>query len=312
MRYGISKITLGFSGFIEIDEAEYQRVKDAKTNYAKLLQLEETLDLVTENYLEFEDELLTIASRQMVFMNSDDKTMSNERVVVTRRIVNLLSTCRMYLDQIIHQINQVFGNDSDIAKEVKEAKASIYDRSFGYRVMEALRNYTQHRGFPIQSMLFSGEWLDIDNDDSSRLLFTIVPRIRIAELASDGEFKKTVLEEMLASQTNDVIDIRLLIRDYIEGIGSIHEKLRELTRLEVQKWEGGFNNIIKRFQVEFSTDESLAGLAIVAKSDDYHVIEHTTIVNALIERRKGLEAKNRAFNNLHKRYASNEIRKKNA
>ena len=97
MRYGISKLVLGFPGFIQIDEAEYMLIKNARNNLFEILFLEEKLDLVIENFYEYETELLSAASRMMVFHNADDQSMSRERNLVSRRIVNLLSAGRMYL-----------------------------------------------------------------------------------------------------------------------------------------------------------------------------------------------------------------------
>ncbi len=303
---------MGFPGFIEIDEAECQRIKTAIANLFELLFFEENLDLVTENFQEYEAELLLIASRQMVFYDSDYFSMSNERNTVCRRIVNLLSACRMYLYQSVHHFNNIYGENSDKTKLLREEITSQYDHNFGYRAIEALRNYIQHRGFPIHSMKFSGEWLDIENNETSRLLHTVIPIINVSELAEDGRFKKSILDEMLSIDCKDGIDIRPLVRDYIEGIGKIHEKVRDAIRPDVEQWDGVVNDVIKKYQNEFGSDASLAGLAIVDEDDDGHWVEKRTIFKEFIEKRKALESKNRVFVNLHKRYASNEIRKKDA
>ncbi len=161
-------------------------------------------------------------------------------------------------------------------------------------------------------MKFSGEWLDIENNETSRLLHTVIPIINVSELAEDGKFKKSILDEMLSIDGKDGIDIRPLVRDYIEGIGKIHEKVRDAIRPDVEQWDGVVNDVIKKYQNEFGSDASLAGLAIVAEDDDGHWVEKRTIFKQFIEKRKVLESKNRVFVNLHKRYASNEIRKKDA
>ena len=312
MKYLITTIVMGSPGFIEIDEAECQRIKTAIANLFELLFFEEKLDLVTENFQEYEAELLLIASHEMVFHDSDYFSMSNERNTVSRRIVNLLSACLMYEDQSAHHFNNIYGRNSDESKMLKEEIDSQKDHNFGFRAMKALRNYTQHRGFPIHSMKFSGEWLDIENKETSRLLYTVIPLIKVSELAEDGKFNKSVLDEMLSIDGKDGIDIRPLVRDYIEGIGEIHEKIRDSIRPDVEQWEGVVSDVIKKYQKEFGSDASIAGLAIVAEDDDGHWVEKRTIFMEFIEKRKALENKNRVFVNLHKRYASNEIRKKEA
>ncbi len=116
MKYMITTIVMGSPGIIEIDEAEYQRINTAIANLFELLFFEENLDLVTENFQEYEAELLLIASRQMVFYDSDYFSMSNERNTVCRRIVNLLSACRMDLYQSVHHFNNIYGENSDKSK----------------------------------------------------------------------------------------------------------------------------------------------------------------------------------------------------
>ncbi len=310
MRYGITSIIMGFSGFIEINEEEYERIKAARENLIELLLLEETLDLVTENFQEYEAELLAIASRNMIFPDTDDISMSHQRILISRRIVNLLSASRMYLDQCAHHLNNIYGENSENAKLAKKETSTQYDSSFGYRVMEALRNYVQHRGFPIHSIMFSGEWLDIDSEADSRLHHSVIPRISVTELASDQKFNQTVLKEMNTAQHKNIIDIRPLIREYVEGIGKIHEKIRELTHKDLIDWENIMNHTIEKFQKEYGSDVSLAGLVIATRQENDHQIERKTIFKEMMKRRQVLERKNAIFGNLRKRYASNEIRNK--
>jgi hypothetical protein len=61
-------------------------------------------------------------------------------------------------------------------------------------------------------------------------------------------------------------------------------------------------------EIEFGSEKSLAGLAIVAEKDDGHWAEQTPIFKEFIDRRRALENKNSSFYNLHKSYSSNEIR----
>ena len=308
MRYGITKAIFGDHGFIEIDKVEYEQIKDALSNLIELLVLEENLDLVMENFQEYEAELLLMASRRMVFQDNDILAMSNQRVIMSRRIVNLLSACRMYLDQSMHHLNNIYEDNSAIAKEVEQETSSQYEHSLGYRVMEALRNYVQHRGFPIHGLEFSSEWLNIHNKDKSRLSYTVIPKISISELAQDKKFKRAIVKEMKNFQDEDGIDIRPLIRDYVEGIGKIHEKIRKLTQPDVTKWESIINGVILKFQSMYEAEVSLAGLSIVAVQDNNRKVVTKVIRKDYLQKRKNLENKNRAYVNFRKRFASNEIR----
>lgn len=310
MKYGISKLVMGFTGFIEIDEAEYLHVKNARQNLFELLFVEEKFDLVAENFYEYETELLAIASRMMIFSNDDHISMSRERNLVSRRIVNLLSAGRMYIDQSIQHIEKMYGENSNNLDLVRKEISAQYDKSLGYRVMEALRNYVQHRGFPIQSIKFSHERVDTESD--FQLLHRAIQLIGVLELAEDGNFKKSVLKELQEIQHNDWVDARPLIREYAEGICNIHETIRRITRADLPIWEKSLDDTIEKFRNEYGKDVPLAGLVIEAAEIGAKRSETKYISKGSTERRLALEKKNGQFVNLHKRYASNEIRKDDA
>jgi len=78
MKYLISMRAADAPGSIEIDEAEHNLIKDARENLFEALYLEEKLDVVIENYYEYETELLSMSSRMMIF-NDDYFSMGRER-----------------------------------------------------------------------------------------------------------------------------------------------------------------------------------------------------------------------------------------
>jgi hypothetical protein len=310
MKYSITTIVAGSPGFIEIDEAEYLLIKSARQILFEMLFLEEQLDLVTENFYEYETELLAIASRMMIFSNDDQLSMSRERNLIGRRIVNLLTAGRMYIDQSVQHIERMYGTNSSTLGAIKREFSIQYDKTLGYRAVYALRNYVQHRGVPIQSIKFSYKVVDPETD--SQLLFRAIPFIGVLELAEDQTFKKSVLDELKKIQHDGRVDARPLIREYVEGIGSIHTKIRELAGPDLVTWERVLDETIEKFQAEFGKETSLAGLIIVSEEDDGRQIETTIISRVSIERRHVLEKKNGPLVNLHKSYASNEIIKDDA
>lgn len=308
MRYRITRDIAAFNGLVEISEAEYQRIVHAHHSLAEVLLLEENFDLVTENYYEYELELISIALRHMIFHGPSDASFGSERRAIVRRIVNLLTACRMYLDQCVHHISEIYGSKSSHTTEVKSEKSSQYDQRFGYRVMEALRNHVQHRGFPVHVLTVSWQWQDIEDEARQRLHHTVIPSIRVAELVSGGNFKQAVLKEMQIAYSDGALDIRPLVRDYILGISMIHERIRELCSSDVVEWENILNEVIKQFQERYGEEESLLGLVVVAEQDDHQWAEQVPVLQELSERRNRLLTKNRWFENLDKRIASNEIR----
>jgi hypothetical protein len=78
---------------------------------------------------------------------------------INKRIVNLMTSCRLYNDQTSHHFNELFGDKSIEAVALKKEKSRHFDANIEYRTMEALRNYVQHRGYPVSDYSLASKWL---------------------------------------------------------------------------------------------------------------------------------------------------------
>lgn len=303
MRYGITQLVGGSPGFVEITEQEYRAISLARHNLLEVLYLEEKFDLVTEDYFEYETELLSSSTRFMIFGNQDPAWMQNERNLISRRMINLLSAGRLYLDQSTHHLHNIYGDDPAKMGELESIKSTQYDTRVGFRVMEALRNYVQHRGFPIHSVTFSWHVIDIKPEARNKVLFALTPYIKPAELEDDPKFKRAVLKELKA--IGDEVDIKPLVRDYVECLSRVQNKAREILRDNVLVWETKVNEAIGIFKSAFGI-ENITGLAIVIESEDGIYTESEYIFNDFSERRRKLERKNGLLISLSSHYVSNE------
>jgi hypothetical protein len=163
MRYGITTLVLGSPGLIEISNQDYENIKQARRILFEALYLEEKFDLLTENYIEYETDLLALSTRYMIFRDQNYSWFRREQNLISRRVINLLTACRMYLDQSEHHLHNIYNGDSPKLTDLEVEKSFQYDGHLGYRVMEALRNYVQHRGSPIQTIIFDARVIDRDS-----------------------------------------------------------------------------------------------------------------------------------------------------
>src|SRR6266568_8586642 len=152
------------SGFIQgtktaIDESisaeEFAAIQASTNDLLIALGAEEKFAIVADNLNEFEHELLRATQNHILSSDSGYVLAMNVRREIDRRLVNLLSACRLYFDQIAHLVSSAFGSTSPEEKRVNDKRHDLYDQSFGYRIMEALRNYLQHRGLPIENISFN-------------------------------------------------------------------------------------------------------------------------------------------------------------
>ncbi len=305
LEYRLVRQVLSSQTFVPISKNEYQDILVAKEGLMESLYLEEKFDIVLENFYEYEVELLRLSTHQMLFSNLSYSKFHNEINLINRRIVNLLSACRLYIDHSSHHLSNIFNGDKSKKSEIKSNISNEYDTVLGYRVMEALRNYVQHRGFPVQRCTYNSKRVEGEGQD--KLLFSITPHIDTEILNEDGKFKKSVLDEL--QKSGEVHDIKPLLREYIASISSIHEKNRTLLKDLVNDWEKLFNSKIEIFRQKAGKDESIIGLAAVAYEDNIRYISAVPIFLDPIEHRKELEKKNGNLASLVSRYVSSEVSK---
>lgn len=300
MSYKITKLTAGNPISIDIDEVEYFDIKETRYFLLNTLYLEEKFDFVIGNYLEFEEELLKIGARHMVLPREPIEKVHRERRLINRRIANLLTVCKLYIHQSKHHISNIYGSDSDQFKTIDDEQSIQYDSLLGYRVMEAMRNHVQHRGYPIHTTKYSMDRVE------DQLLYTFNPHIKIKYLEDDPKFKNSVLEEMKG--LGEELDIKPFIREYIEGLGIVQSKIREMIEHDLEIWDKKLTSIEDRYKDESGDEISLAGLAIISLDESDKIKERAFITTKIIDRRKNLSKRNRGLSNLLRRYVSNEIK----
>lgn len=303
MKYLLTERTLGSSVYIKIDEHEYKKIKTVKNNLLEIFYIEEKFDIFIGNYLEFELDLLKYAAYHMVRGYGTHNELHRGLNQIIRRIINLLSTGRLYLDQSIHNLNNIPSIKSVNIEEIKKEKNKQYDQHLGYRAMEALRNYVQHRGYPIQGLTYNNKL--VGKDPNEKYLFSITPYIQVQEFEKDNKFKKEVLEEI--KRLGEKVDLKPLIREYVEALWNIHAKIRELLKSDILEWEKLFQNTINKIPNNNSKIRSNISLSAVKQNEDGSYIDPIEIDKFIIEYRQELQRKNSTFINLSKSYVTNEV-----
>lgn len=297
-QYGLTRLVLGFDGFVSLSLEEYSLIKRARNSLLVALFIEEKFDILLENYFEYELSLLSLSERDMLFRDLDSSRAHSDRRLISRRIANLLSSSRSYADQVLHHIREIYGEDSVQYDAVWKAKNRQYDGLFGYRVMEALRNHVQHRGYPIHSLSYDRRVVEEGN-----LAFRVIPWINVLTLVDDDKFKKSVAKEISARvNKKNRLDIRPLVREYIEGLYCVHSAVRDSMSKDIQKWEERLKETMELSRDALGGD--IVGLAVVIVEDGKYV-ERIAIFEELMARRRELEKKNQMQERLKKRFVTN-------
>jgi hypothetical protein len=302
MEYGLTRKVLGRSDFIPISKDEYDSIRRARAGIFESLFLEEKYDLIVENYLEFETTMQEITTRAMIRSGLRYHTSHLERVLTDRKIANLLSAARLYVDHAKQHVHRILALDSFTKFDVDAILSAQYDLRFGYRCMEALRNYVQHRGLPVHSITFENR--QVKRQDDNLVLHAVSPYVEPARLRENGGFKKSVLKEMEAR--GDKIDLKEITRDYVEGLSVAHSEIRNNVNQFVRRWDAIVEATISRYATT-SSDGSTVGLCVVKRSEDERYSDWISVFIDAIEQRQYFESKNDVLINLPKRFITSEV-----
>lgn len=298
MKYGITGLTYSPDRFIEITKAEFDDLAAAKVQIVTFIGIEEKFDLLLENYADYERELLEVSLQTMLFNDIHDERPGGHSHVVTRRLVNLLSAARLYLDQVTHDLKAIYGPSSGPVHGMEEAKSREYDGHLGYRVMEELRNHVQHRGMPLWGMSYPSSW----DESGKRRKFFVTPILDIPLLRDDPKFDRAIITE-LASRGEQVL-LTPLVRGYVEGLGVVHEAVRAATDNDATRSEQSLVETQNRAYAHFGISGDAIGL--VALDDNGEPTTEQHIFRQQWEYRRELAAKNSALSRLASRYISSE------
>jgi hypothetical protein len=301
MIYNLRIWALGHGAGIELTETEYSAIVTAMDRIYIARDIEEKLDLLLENFLEYERDLLSLSLKSSLFTSLDDHEVDLETQLINRRVVNLLSTARMYIDQVCHSAAKLLRSNPDL--DLKALFAVEYDTHLEYRVAESLRNFSQHRALPVHQVAWPSAWEEMDSESSRRLRFGLIPSISIDELEAEGGFKASVLKE-LKDSGKTYFSLTLILRRYLESLATVHAQIRASVSEQAEKDHQVVQVALERARQELTED--LVGLVVTEGADPVHVDEHHFVNERSWRRREFLVKKNSVLNNLSRRYAAAE------
>jgi hypothetical protein len=149
MKYILTKHTISPCEIIEISRDEYEQCKKARKAIFEALHIEEKMNMIIENFREFEMVLLGLTMKYSIYEEISWSGFNEEINIINRKLANLLTACRIYSDQLIHHIKNIYGPLSRNIEDIEAVVRKQYNDDLGYRVIYALRNYVQHSGFAV-------------------------------------------------------------------------------------------------------------------------------------------------------------------
>ncbi|WP_157670597.1 hypothetical protein [Chitinibacter sp. GC72] len=210
---------LGTVPKLPITDEQFKAAAAARTVLSAAFALEESNDLLIGNYVEFEQELLMAAASNSVRRLNEYHDFFELRSTINRRVVNLLTATRLYLDQTPQRLTDCATTPENARIEFKQRTHHHYDATFGYRFLEALRNHVQHCGLAVHRLSQSQKWV---GEDETRVLELSIQPFTERQHLENNNFKKAILSEM-----PEQVALTLVIREYLQCIGDLHQLVRD-------------------------------------------------------------------------------------
>jgi hypothetical protein len=226
-RYFLRQVIDGSDSAIEIERETYAELRVADNKFEHVLSVEDKYDVTIQNYLEFETSVVNEAVRELIDPGPRER-FDRLRRLLARRLSNVLSSARLYLDTLKYHSKEVLADSSARLERVQAAPGVQYDACSEYRIAEALRNYAQHRSLPVHGLI--GPATDVVR--SSQRDFFVEPYLDPDELRKDGYFKAQVLKELPSD--GEVVKLKPILRAYVDALCQIHIVFRTETRAELE------------------------------------------------------------------------------
>lgn len=154
----------------------------------------------------------------------DEKVKDERRRVASnfnRLIINFISNSKLFIEFTEQIIKKEYPNK---LKEWKKLLSEFYDESFVYRFFYHLRNYTQHRGLPLNKISYTVE----DNHPTKKRRVDIF--FNTEHLMEGFSWKPILIEDF--KKIDGDFNLSDLFDDYFEKMTFIYGKSMELFLLK--------------------------------------------------------------------------------
>ncbi len=310
MRYTIQVWTLDSypENKIEIDQPKFDELRHAQKCLSVALAIEENYDLLLSNYLDLEKECLNVAADYMVRTSTEYTDLFDIRLAFNRRIVNFLTSTRLYKDQITNHIEAWIPNDKNTLEKVKSLFLVESKACFEYRFMETLRNHVQHHSLAVRSILVERKLTSFVEEERE---WEFKTRIFTNKLNFDNDKSLNKQDKQVLNEMPEEVDLMYAARVYVESISKVHCDIRELLARKFGESRRLISMQIEDYKKISNGDSTgLYAVCSILKEPINEVIEKFPLLLDWDDVRIRLSKKNERLINLRKRFVSSSVYKK--
>lgn len=252
-RFALTDYFIGDKNSIELTFEQYNELLAARDLLLHTLQMDEKFFAASEHYRELEEYGFGVSLENLLYLRTDARAFYTVGFQFGRRLSALLTAVGLYTDSIVSH-GRAITSGSVTDKEFKKLTSIEYDKSFDYRVMETLRNYVKHQGYPVHSTTFKH---NRPKEDRDRMEFSTSFYFNISYVEGQ-RFKASVRKEI--EELGGKLELKECVRSYFSSICDIHTNFRELVKRHKEEAEAAK----RKWQNVWSTTfpgEDLEGVA---------------------------------------------------
>ncbi|MFT7371843.1 MAG: hypothetical protein ACI9T9_000522 [Oleiphilaceae bacterium] len=270
-KYVITQETIGNRIEIEIDDIQFCALFNAKQTLSAAFSLEEKYELLLMNFLELEKEVLNNTAEYSLFDAREYSEFFDIRVKMNQRVVNFLTSCRLYVDHAKSHIKTCLSQSIFIKDDEDSLFNEEFDQYFEYRFCEKLRNHVQHQSLAVHTVSQGGQWHGEHRVETTRI-YTLKN-----QLVEGKSFSKKFLCEV-----PDKVELISVFKKYIELLSNVHSKIRFLIKEYVEISRSEIESHISQYALQNNGD-AIGLAAIHYKVDENGRLDKHKIVPLFLD-----------------------------
>jgi hypothetical protein len=295
VHYALIRLAIGSQESIDITQADFDELAKARNALSEVMSFEEKFFAICENYRSLEEFVLSTSLSDMIFRRTEVPEIHSIGATFSRLTLALLASVRLYFDSLTTHSAKL--SDGAVSAEtVKSILAAKYDSSQPFRFMEAIRNYAQHRAFPVHTTTLNSRL----SDDLSIASYSTNFYFEIALISTDDKFKKSIRNEL--ESLGKPIDLKDCIRSYFSSVCEIHDDVRTI----YERHQAVYEAVIEKWQQAWASSfptVSLLGVAACQLTDGLRQKDDPKVhISPQIDAyRKFLRGRTMHLKNMHRR-----------
>lgn len=217
---------------VEIDEARFDEILQAKTVVELLWKVEDTFSLLANSFIELEEYLLSAGMRyifQRDMQRDIDHFFDDAIHNVNLKLISVLTASRVYEEQMSRRMSSLKAQ-TGIEINMSGNFSTVFDSSLEYRVMYALRNHALHNQLPLGSISFGSSNLsatgDLRDNAPTRHRVTVDPKISVKDFCNSDKIRAPTKKEV-EDLGCEYLDLKFFARGFVSGLARCYDDFRK-------------------------------------------------------------------------------------